>query len=244
MSVIGATNDPEYVRSQYATEVGLAARKHAYREISGPDAREVAFQAVAEVQPSSILEVGCGEGELALRMLTELDATLVAVDQSERMVEITGSRGVDARVADVQQLPFADSSFDVVVAAWMLYHVPDLALGIAELARVLRPGGRLVAATNADDHLKELFALAGIERWELPFGAENGAELLGKSFEAVECRDARGSVVFADIDAARAYFNSSVRLSGFVDRLPVSLAEPLVVRRSPVVFVATKSAAL
>jgi SAM-dependent methyltransferase len=243
VSVIRATNDPEYVRSQYENELGLAARKAAYREISGPDAREVAFQAVAEVQPSSILEVGCGEGELALRMLTELDATLVAVDQSERMVEITRSRGVDARVADVQRLPFADSSFDAVVAAWMLYHVPDLALGIEELARVVRPGGRLVAATNASDHLKELFALAGIERWELPFGAENGAALLGQSFDTVECRDARGTVVFADIDAARAYFNSSARLSGFVKRLPPSLAEPLVVRRCPVVFVATKSAA-
>ena len=58
--------------------------------------------------------------------------------------------------------------------------------------------------TNAKDHLKELFALAGIERWELPFGAENGEELLGRSFGTVERRDARGTVVFADIEGVRA----------------------------------------
>ena len=52
------------------------------------------------------------------------------VDQSERMVELARARGVtDAQVGDVQQLPFADASFDTAVAAWMLYHVPDLDRG-------------------------------------------------------------------------------------------------------------------
>jgi SAM-dependent methyltransferase len=244
MSVVQGTNDPLYVRSQYENELGLAARKASYSDVSGPDAREVAFRAIAEVDHSRILEVGCGEGELAERMRMELGVEIIAVDQSERMVEITRARGVDARVADVQQLPFADGSFDAIVAAWMLYHVPDLTRGVEELARVLRPGGRLVAVTNAADHLKELFALGGIDRWELPFGAENGAALLGQSFDTVERRDARGTVVFADIDAVRSYFNSSARLSGFVNQLPPSLAGPLVVRRCPVVFVATKSAAV
>lgn len=241
MIVVRGTNDPAYVRSQYATESGLAARKAAYADASGPDAREVAFAAVAEVRPGRVLEVGCGEGELAERMQKELDAAVVAVDQSERMVEITRGRGLDAHVADVQSLPFEDASFDVVLAAWMLYHVPDLPRGIAELARVLRPGGRLVATTNAADHLQELFALAGVDRWELPFGAETGSELLETSFEKVERRDARGSVVFSDIDAVRAYFGSSERLSPLMGALPEALDTPLVARRCPVVFVATKT---
>ena len=45
------------------------------------------------------------------------------------MVELARARGVDARVGDVQELPFADGAFDCVVAAWMLYHVPDLDRG-------------------------------------------------------------------------------------------------------------------
>ena len=44
----------------------------------------------------------------------------MAVDQSERMVELASARGVDACVGDVQELPFADESFDCAVAAWML----------------------------------------------------------------------------------------------------------------------------
>ena len=64
------------------------------------------------------------------------------VDLSQRMVELARARGIaDAHVGDVQELPFADASFDTVVAAWMLYHVPDLDRGLAEIARVLEPGG-------------------------------------------------------------------------------------------------------
>jgi SAM-dependent methyltransferase len=165
----------------------------------------------------------------------------VAIDQSERMVELARARGVEARVGDIQELPFVDASFDVVVAAWMLYHVPDLDRGISELARVLRPGGRLVAATNASDHLREMLDLAGVDDWEFSFRAENGAELLGRHFASVEKRDASGTVRLHDADQIRAYLGSSIRLKAWADRVP-ELDEPLVVRRRPVVFVAEKAA--
>jgi ubiquinone/menaquinone biosynthesis C-methylase UbiE len=150
--------DAAHVRAQYATEDGLAARKSIYSEASGVDARHVLFEAVAEARPARVLEVGCGEGELAERLIRELGVALVALDQSARMVELARRRGVDARVGDAQDLPFEDASFDVVVAAWMLYHVADLQQCLEELARVLRPGGRLVAVTNYSDHLTEMFA--------------------------------------------------------------------------------------
>lgn len=230
-------DDPAAVREQYATEAGLAARKSIYSDVTGPDARELVFEAVAEARPGSVLEVGCGEGELAQRMTIELDAAIVAVDQSERMVELARARGVDARVGDVQELPFDDASFDVVVAAWMLYHVPDLDRGIGELARVLRPGGRLVAATNGSDHLQEMLDVAGVDDWDFSFRAENGVEVLGRHFPSVEKRDASGTVTLHDADQIRRYLRSSIRLHRWADRVP-ELAEPLVVRRRPVVFVA------
>lgn len=240
-SVVSGADDPRYVREQYASEAGLAARKAVYRDVAGVDAREIVFEQVTAAQPDTVLEVGCGEGELAERFARELGAEVVAVDQSERMVEITRARGVDARVGDVQELPFEDATFDVVVAAWMLYHVPDLDRGLAELARVTQPGGRLVAATNRADHLAELFALAGIDHWDLPFGGENGEQLLLQHFICVERFDADGTVVFSDIETAHSYYASSERLAGYIDRLPESLDEPLVVRRRPIVFVATKA---
>jgi SAM-dependent methyltransferase len=243
MTVVRALNDPDHVVRQYETEAGLAARKAVYREVTGPDARELALEAVLHGTPSRVLEVGCGEGELAER-LTATVGDVVAVDQSARMVELTRARGVDARVADVQELPFADESFDAVLAAWMLYHVPDLDRGLSEVSRVLRPGGRLVATTNGAGHLAELLALGGLERWDLPFDAENGEEILGQHFSSVERQDAHGTVTFPDIDLVRSYFASSERLSGALGRLPERLDEPLVARRLPVVFVATKTLAL
>lgn len=234
--------DPAVVREQYATEAGLAARKAIYTEITGPDARELVFEAVAEVERGSVLEVGCGEGELAERVQRELGTEVVAVDQSERMVELARARGIDARLGDVQELPFADGSFDVAVAAWMLYHAPDLDRAVAELARVLRPGGRLVAATNASDHLHEMLSLAGLARAfdDLSFRAENGAEALERHFARVEMRDASGTVRFRDAEQIRSYLRSSARLADGADRVP-ELTEPLVARRRPVVFVAEKA---
>src|SRR5579864_2820968 len=119
----------------------------------------------------------------------------------------------------------------------MLYHVPEPDRAIAELARVLRRGGRLVATTNADDHLLELAELAGTLQvaGRLSFGRENGAELLGRSFAKVERRDADGWVVFDDA-ALRAYASSTPRLSGLLDLPP--LERPLRVRRASSVFVA------
>ena len=142
-------------------------------------------------------------------------------------------------MVDVQELPFSEHSFDAVLAAWMLYHVPDLDRGLSEIARVLRPGGRLVATTNSAEHLAELLSLGGIERWDLPFRAENAAELLGRHFTHVERQDAYGTVTFRDIDLVRSYFASSERLSDALDRLPEVLEAPLVARRLPAVFVAS-----
>jgi SAM-dependent methyltransferase len=234
-------NDPERVRDEYATEDGLRARASIYEGVYGPDAREIAFQAVREAAPVRVLEVGCGWGELAERMATELDAEVVALDQSPRMVELTRERGVEAQVGDVQALPFADESFDVAVAAWMLYHVADLDLALSELARVLRRGGRLVAATNSLDHLSELWLLVGRDRhWEEDrFFSEDGEERLQRHFASVERHDVTGSVTFADRAAVSGYIGSSVAHKHLADRVP-DLDGPLVATRRNTIFVATK----
>src|SRR5581483_142412 len=136
-------DDPEVVRREYASEAGLRARASVYRGLAGPDVLELVVGAILSGSPRRVLEVGCGWGELAARLGREPGIEVVAVDLSPRMVELARARGVDARVADVQSLPFADGRFDCVTANWMLYHVPDLDRGLAEIARVLAPGGRL-----------------------------------------------------------------------------------------------------
>jgi SAM-dependent methyltransferase len=233
-------DDPEVVAAEYADERGLEARRAAYRNADGPDARELVFDAVAAGAPRRLLEVGCGPGELAERVRDELGADVVAIDISPRMVELARGRGIDAQVGDVQELPFAGGEFDCAVAAWMLYHVPDVDRALAELRRVLRPGGRLVVSTNCADHLRELCELVGVARPALSFGGENGRELLERHFARVTVRDAPGSVRFPDHASAVAYVEGSRQLFGAAAVPPFD--GELVVRRHPVVFVAETAA--
>jgi SAM-dependent methyltransferase len=231
-------DDPELVRREYADESRFAIRAAAWASATGPDPRELAFEAVAEVSPRRVLEVGCGRGEAAERIARELGADVVALDQSERMVELTRARGLDTQLGDVQDLPFADGSFDCVLAAWMLYHVGDLDRGLAEVQRVLRPGGRFVAVTNAQFNLPELWSLFGERAQRLHgFNAENGDEILGRHFARVERRDAAGEVVFASREDARRYVSASTTRSHLADELP-DWEGPLTCTRLSVVFVA------
>ena len=234
-SGVSSFNDPAGVREEYASERGLATRASVYRWSEGPDAASIAFAAVAEAAPRRVLDAGCGRGQLAERIARELRASVIGLDQSERMVELTRARGVDAVVADVQELPFVDAEFDCAVAAWMLYHVPDVERALAELARVLRPGGRLVAVTNGVAHMRELRELLGLDLLETPFSAENGAELLGRHFRSVERRDASGTVLFPDRDSAQTYVDATRSMRG--STLP-AFEGPLRVTRAPYVFVA------
>ena len=230
-------DDQAHVEKQYATEDRLRARKAAYANAEGDDPRELAFEAIAEARPSRVLEVGGGEGELARRVVTELRAELVAVDQSRRMVDIQRSNGIDARVGDVQELPFGDGEFDVAVAAWMLFHAPELDRALTELARVLKPNGRLVAVTNSTEHLRDLWKLAGADRpmLTLNFRSENGLEILERHFKHVERREAHGATTM-DPDTIGRFAASSENLASLA--AVAERGETVRVRTHSTIFVA------
>jgi SAM-dependent methyltransferase len=231
-------NDPELVRRQYETEAGLAVRRDAqtrFRE--GPNALDTAFTAVVEAGPSRVLEVGCGMGQFAERLARVGSSDVVATDLSPRMVELTKERGVDARVADVQALPFADAEFDCVVANAMLYHVSDLDLALQELARVLKPSGRLVAMTIGDEHMADLWNLVGFELPDRPFSRENGEQHLRRHFARVERHDVDATIVFPDAASARAYVESAF-FSDLVARPVPDFEGPFRSRTRASVFVA------
>jgi ubiquinone/menaquinone biosynthesis C-methylase UbiE len=96
-----------------------------------------------------ILDAGCGDARLAVA-LAEQGATVTGVDAEPRMLAAgrahAESRGVAVRLVqgDVRTLPFPDASFDVVLAVTVLCFVDDAPRTAGEMARVLRPGGRLV----------------------------------------------------------------------------------------------------
>jgi SAM-dependent methyltransferase len=233
-------NDPDVVRREYANEAGLAARFALWARRDGPQPQDVAFEEVLAAAPRRVLDVGAGRGELAER-IQEAGIEVVAVDQSERMVELTRARGVEAVVGDVQALPFEDAAFDVVVANFMLYHVPDVDLALTELARVLRPGGRLVAATNGVGQLAELWELVGrdlSDRWRL-FMRETGEQLLRPHFADVRVIELDGSLALT-ADDMRNYVANSVAHKDAAGGVP-DFAGTRTVSTSSAVFVATRA---
>jgi ubiquinone/menaquinone biosynthesis C-methylase UbiE len=231
-------DDRELVRSEYADPRRFDVRRALWNSARGADPREVATAAVGEVAPRRVIEVGCGDGALAARIEAELGAEVVAVDQSAQMVERARRRGIDAAVGDVQALEAPSGSFDCAVAAWMLYHVPDRDRALGELTRVLRPGGRLVAVTNSESNLHELWGLLGDAARRIhPFSAENGAAQLRRHFRRVERRDVAGTVTFRSFAAAREYVSASVDRAHLADRLP-RFSGSLSATRAVAVFVA------
>ncbi len=235
-------NDPALVREEYASERGLEARRSVYDDRQGPDPRDRMWEEIVAVAPVRVLELGPGPGEVSERMQRELGAEVVAIDVSERMVELCRGRGVDARVGDAQELPFMGDEFDLVVAAWVLFHLPDLDRGVAEIARVLRPSGRLVAVTNSEHHLAEARSQAGFSMsGQMTFSRENGERALRRHFADVERIDVDGWVTFPDAESIRAYLRSLVTAKDAAENVP-ELGEPLQATTRNTIFVAEKAA--
>jgi len=236
-------DDPLFVSWEYASEERLVTRNETYRRfITGPSAEDIAFEAVREGAPAKVVEVGCGTGEFAARIREELGAEVVASDVSPRMVTLTRERGIDAVVADVEQLPFDDGSSDCAVANWVLYHARDPRAAASELARIIRPGGRLVAATMGVGHMDELWTALGDRSTEgLSFWSENGAAVLADAFASVECRDAAGVLEFPTRASVREFVAATSNRAHLADGVS-DLPEPFRTRSSFVVFVAHTAA--
>ena len=169
-----------------------------------------------------VLELGSGPAKLWLEnlerlpaswhvTLTDFSAGMVA--EAERRLAAAG-REFSFEVADAQNLPFEDGSFDAVVAVHMLYHVPDQGRALSEVRRVLKPGGRLYASTNSRDHMKEVGGLA--------------AHLAdGETLERIRAAHRLGSFRLEDgLELLSPYF-SEVTLYRFKNSLEVTEAEPL-----------------
>lgn len=205
------------VERQYADETRLETREAVWGPgPSGLDPTDVAVERVRAALPADrampdVLEVGCGPGRFAARLVEEIPGiALLATDQSQRFVELTRERGVQAQLQDVQHLLAPDASYDVALAMWMLYHVPDLDRGLAELRRVLRPGGSLVAVTNGDEHVAALRREAGGDAVRTAFSSENGEAALLRHFGTVERTDIETRATFPDRTTALAYLHSSL----------------------------------
>lgn len=113
--------------------------------------RPAILNLAGDVAGRRILDVGCGAGPV-LASLRDRGAIVTGVDNSVKMLELAKRRlgdGADLQVADLgRPLPFPDGAFDDVIACLVLHYLQDWEAPLAELRRVLVPGGRLIVAVN------------------------------------------------------------------------------------------------
>lgn len=151
MSLDDAFHSPQakrqYVRRLFSTiadRYDLITRLLSYGQDARWKARLVAMAEVAAGERA--LDLACGTGDLAFAVAAR-GARTVGLDITHRMVQLAmqKSGGVRFITGDMTSLPFRSGSFDLVTTGYGLRNVPDLDAAIAEIARVLRPGGRLLS---------------------------------------------------------------------------------------------------
>ena len=212
-----------------------------------------------------VLELGCGTAALWSKNLDRIppgwritltDISPGVLDDAARNVHAIDRR-FRFEIADAVRLDFDDEGFDLVVANHMLYHVDPRGRALHQIARVLAPGGRLVAASNGTAHLREMDELVASVAPDAPaddaavhFGLENGAAQLAEMFIDVEVHRYADALRITDAGAFTHYVASTAAGPHLTPdrtaRLREIVAERiqrdgfLAVTKDPGAFVATK----
>ena len=235
--------DPAYVAEQYRDSTRFDARVQIYAlyDTSAEPWLRWLFERFALQEGERVLELGCGPGSVWRENATRVPAgvSLLLTDLSPGMLAEASARlaglplSLELRKADAQALPFADESFDFVLANHMFYHVPDRARALGEVRRVLRCGGRLVVGTNHWTHLLELrelltrFGLAGLllapSRDPSEFDLETAAEEISSVLDVVGVERRRSALEIRAVEPLIAY----VRSMADAARVPDEALDPL-----------------
>lgn len=172
-----------------------------------PPARSLVV-AAAPSRGARILDVGCGTGAVSRAALAALgaEAFVVAMDPSNDMLAAARRGGVERVVmASLPRLPFADASFDVVLSAFVLTHVDDPDAALADMARVLRPRGRIGLSAWAPG--EDAYASA----WSEVVGRYVEPDRMNRAGEVILPSDARFSQPSGQAEALRAARFADVR---------------------------------
>jgi ubiquinone/menaquinone biosynthesis C-methylase UbiE len=229
--------DPQYLKSdQYRDSSNLDARVAIHKRFSSnPYGWMIwVFDSFLKLpEDAKILELGCGPGYLWLEnsdripagwRITLSDLSPGMLDDAWRNLVVTG-RTFQFKEIDAQSIPFEDETFDAVIANHMLYHVPDPSMAIAEINRVVKPGGRLFATTVGQTHLNELGVLlerVGLEKsykeFTRSFTLENGFDQLRRCFPQVSMSRYEDALQITEVEPVINYIRSSIHVSEMTEK--------------------------
>ncbi len=225
-------NQQYLLSEQYKSASNLNARIALHERFSenNQDFHHWLFDLIQAPSNAKVLELGVGSARMwrvnQARIPTGWQLTLTDLSAgmlSEAQQTLTNANLVATFAqVDAQAIPFETDSFDLVFANHMLYHVPDTRQALQEIRRVLKPAGRLYAATNGKAHMLELNELllnfaerSGIAT-EVPdmsgFSLETGAEQLKAVFSNVSWHSREDALVITEAEPLLAYILSMSRL--------------------------------
>ena len=172
-----------------------------------------------QVKPGSrILELGCGTASMWKNKTLPEGCILYLTDLSDGMLDAARENAAHLPEAhfqrmDIQNIPFAEGSFECVIANMMLYHVPDLHKGLAEVRRVLKPGGAFYCATYGENgimaYLSALLGRFGVtDPLNRRFTLQNGMAIMKAHFADVNRQDYPDALAVTDPEDLADYLYS------------------------------------
>lgn len=226
MNLIHLTDMETELRTQYQNATNINARIALHRDFSmNPEGWFPWLFRQMPLKPGmKVLELGCGNGALWLENLKRVPSEIhiLLSDSSEGMVrEVQRRLSADQRFSfqtiDMNQIPFPDQSFDLVIANHVLFYSNDLNHTLKEIRRVLKPEGVLAASTYGAKHMKEITELVqefnpeirlAAENLYDQFGLENGGIILKPYFDSVISRRYEDSIEISEADPLISYILS------------------------------------
>ena len=241
----GSSNDAEAVKTQYSSSNGLNTRIsfHDMYSTNKFGYSNWIFSNYEIPEGAKVLELGCGTGRMWAGHddLIEKIGTLILSDLSEGMLSDAGKNlgereNVSYALVNIEDIPYEDDSFDVVIANSMLYHVSDIEKAIREVRRVLKTDGVFYCATygerNFSDVLAEWMELGGESfKPNHNFTLQNGKKFLKTAFTDVKARFYEDSLCITNIDDLVDYLKSLVSLMAIAD-LPQERVREILSRHS------------